>query len=169
MKKMLPLVLALSLIGSSKLLSQVVVNEANPTKIVCGVTAHPLLVVNGFETDMESVSVDPNNIETINVLKNRSAVEKYGEKAKEGVILITTKQGTQFYTISDFVDPSKNLNSSVKKVQLNGKLLPDMKKLLIDKTALPATVVSADGGTVSNCSIAPEGILVINTKFAEKK
>jgi hypothetical protein len=125
MKKILFLLIALSLVGSSKLLSQVVVNEANPTKIVCGVTAHPLLVVNGFETDME--------------------------------------------TISDFVDPSKNLNSTVKKVQLNGKLLPDMKKLLIDKTALPATVLSADGGTVSNCSIAPEGILVINTKFAEKK
>jgi TonB-dependent SusC/RagA subfamily outer membrane receptor len=31
----------------------------------------------------------------MDVLKDKSAIEKYGEKAKDGVILITTKKSTK--------------------------------------------------------------------------
>lgn len=36
--------------------------------------------------------IDPNDIESINVLKDKSAVEKYGEKGKNGVIIIKLKE-----------------------------------------------------------------------------
>ena len=36
-------------------------------------------------------SLKPEAIKTMNVLKGAAAIEKYGEKGKEGVIEITTK------------------------------------------------------------------------------
>ena len=41
----------------------------------------------------EMEQLDPSEIETINVWKGEKAVEKYGKKAKEGVVEITTKKG----------------------------------------------------------------------------
>ena len=54
----------------------------------------PMYVLDG-EVISESVMsvIDPNKIEAINVLKGPSATALYGDKGKDGVILITTKQG----------------------------------------------------------------------------
>lgn len=54
----------------------------------------PLYVVDGVKMDKMLLSqsqIDPNFIKEITVLKNKSAVELYGEEGKHGVILITTK------------------------------------------------------------------------------
>ena len=53
----------------------------------------PLIIINGKKqtTDFDLKSVDPNTIAAINVLKNEKATEKYGKKAINGVIEITTK------------------------------------------------------------------------------
>ncbi|SFR54099.1 TonB-linked outer membrane protein, SusC/RagA family [Robiginitalea myxolifaciens] len=40
------------------------------------------------------LDLDPNNIESVNVLKGLSAATLYGEQGKNGVILITTKNGS---------------------------------------------------------------------------
>ncbi|WP_276966418.1 TonB-dependent receptor plug domain-containing protein [Chryseobacterium sp.] len=58
-----------------------------------GTAYKPLYVVDGKISDFEKVNtLDPNFIETMNVLKGNSAVVKYGEKVKDGVIEITTKK-----------------------------------------------------------------------------
>ena len=36
--------------------------------------------------------IDPNDIDSITVLKDDSAIDKYGKKAKHGAIEITTKK-----------------------------------------------------------------------------
>lgn len=56
--------------------------------------AKPIFVIDGEEkgADFEMNSIDPNDIESINVWKGEKAIEKYGEKAKNGVIEITTKK-----------------------------------------------------------------------------
>jgi len=52
-----------------------------------------LYIIDGKEGSKEDVkSVSPNKIETINVYKGDKAVEKYGKKAKDGVIEIKTKK-----------------------------------------------------------------------------
>ncbi len=58
----------------------------------------PLILVNGKESgqSMNNVgqtlnNIDPETIESMNVLKNEMAIEKYGEKGKNGVIEITLK------------------------------------------------------------------------------
>jgi len=53
-------------------------------------TNRPLIIVDGKEgVDLNSIS--PENVDSITVLKDQSAVEKYGEKGKNGVIIVTTK------------------------------------------------------------------------------
>ncbi len=48
-------------------------------------------MVDGIEQDMNLI--DPNDVETISVLKDASASAIYGARAAAGVVLITTKQG----------------------------------------------------------------------------
>ena len=63
----------------------------NPNK------AFPLVVVNDVEFSDPEVgklfmnNVSPKRVESIVVLKDKKATEKYGEKAKNGVILVTLK------------------------------------------------------------------------------
>ena len=53
----------------------------------------PLYILNGKEiSGTEMKKLDPNNIQSINVLKDKSATEKYGDKGANGVIEITLKE-----------------------------------------------------------------------------
>lgn len=54
---------------------------------------NPLYVINGKEQPaaFNLNSINANDIERIDVLKDKTAVEKYGEKGRNGVIIITTK------------------------------------------------------------------------------
>ena len=53
----------------------------------------PLVVIDGTETSSEEMKkLDPQCIESIAVLKDADATDIYGEKGKNGVILITTKK-----------------------------------------------------------------------------
>jgi len=54
-------------------------------------SAKPLFIVDGKEADDIS-SINPDSIESMSVLKEQSAIAVYGEKGKNGVILITTKK-----------------------------------------------------------------------------
>ncbi|WP_297336546.1 periplasmic heavy metal sensor [Algoriphagus sp.] len=47
------------------------------------------------KSSMSNLDIDPNDIESISVLKDKSATEVYGEKAKNGVIIITLKDGVK--------------------------------------------------------------------------
>lgn len=51
----------------------------------------PLVIVDGVERSF--TTMDPNEIESISVLKDASAAAVYGARAANGVILITTKRG----------------------------------------------------------------------------
>ena len=55
--------------------------------------ASPLIQVDGVERDMSQI--DPNEIESITVLKDASATAVFGVRGANGVILITTKRGAE--------------------------------------------------------------------------
>ena len=55
--------------------------------------ASPYILVDGIETSNLN-SLDPQDIESISVLKDAASAAIYGSKASNGVILITTKRGT---------------------------------------------------------------------------
>jgi len=58
----------------------------------------PLYVINGVpvqkNTNNPIQNINPNDIESINIMKDKSAISLYGKEGEDGVILITTKSGT---------------------------------------------------------------------------
>ncbi|MEN7549566.1 TonB-dependent receptor [Rapidithrix thailandica] len=56
-----------------------------------GNSAGPMVLVDGIESSMNDI--DPNDIESISVLKDAASAAIYGSRAANGVILITTKKG----------------------------------------------------------------------------
>jgi protein TonB len=58
-----------------------------------GIKPFPYVLVDGVAVDEETFkALDPNKIESVNVLKEESATAAYGEKGKNGVILVVTKK-----------------------------------------------------------------------------
>lgn len=55
----------------------------------------PIIVVDGVISDFDISNIDPNNIENITVLKDAAAASIWGSRAANGVIVITTKKGSQ--------------------------------------------------------------------------
>ena len=71
---------------------------ANPIVRLRGVTTlnnnNPIAVIDGVITDLSQVSqLNPNDIESIEVLKDASATAIYGSRGAAGVIIVTTKKG----------------------------------------------------------------------------
>ena len=61
----------------------------------------PLVVVDGKEVTSSIMSaLDPNKIEKMTVLKNEDAINLYGDKGKNGVVLIDLKGSKQSVTLS---------------------------------------------------------------------
>jgi TonB-linked SusC/RagA family outer membrane protein len=75
----------------------------------------PLVVVDGL-IDVDINSVNPNDIQSISVLKDASSSAIYGNRAANGVIIITTKKGTtgkaiiEFGSYMSFSDPSNEVD-----------------------------------------------------------
>lgn len=58
-----------------------------------GSNSSPLILIDGMEGDLSTIN--PNDIENISVLKDAAAASIYGSRAPFGVILVTTKKGSQ--------------------------------------------------------------------------
>ena len=93
---------------------------ATPKVNIRGFTGNPTYVIDGL-IDADINSINPNDIQSISVLKDASATAIYGSRGANGVILITTKQGktntklktnveyfhsiSQLYNSLDLLDP----------------------------------------------------------------
>ena len=55
----------------------------------------PLIVIDGSPVSSGIEMLNPNDIESVNVLKDASSAAIYGSRAANGVILITTKKGVE--------------------------------------------------------------------------
>ena len=57
---------------------------------------NPLLLLDGVQSDINYLSsVNPNDIESVNVLKGSAGAALYGPDARNGVIVVTTKKGSK--------------------------------------------------------------------------
>ncbi|WP_316746506.1 TonB family protein [Pedobacter gandavensis] len=56
----------------------------------------PLLYINGKKTDLRMQDLNPDNIESVEILKSTAATKLYGTEAIHGVILVTNKKTTTF-------------------------------------------------------------------------
>lgn len=86
----------------------------------------PLVVIDGVPIDNGSISgasnilssINPNDIESMNVLKDASATAIYGSRASNGVILITTKKGTAGQQLKVEVSTQASIATNSKKVDV---------------------------------------------------
>lgn len=69
----------------------------------------PLYVIDGVPTNMSLNSLNANDIESIQVLKDAASASIYGSRASNGVIIITTKKGKKADKVK--IDFSANLTA----------------------------------------------------------
>lgn len=73
--------------------------DGNVSMVVRGqgtfLSADPLIVIDGFATNEGLSSINPNDVETVTVLKDAAASSIWGARASNGVIVITTKQAAR--------------------------------------------------------------------------
>lgn len=90
--------IATRLIGSAAGLAGTQDIYGNPTFEIRGtssfsVASAPLLVVDGFAVEGGFESINPNDVESVTVLKDAAAASIWGAKSANGVIVVTTKSG----------------------------------------------------------------------------
>jgi TonB-linked SusC/RagA family outer membrane protein len=73
----------------------------------------PLLVIDGVPTDVPLNTINPDDIASVDILKDASASAIYGSRGANGVVIITTKKGTgsqNHLTLNAFVGSQKATN-----------------------------------------------------------
>jgi len=71
---------------------------STPTIVIRGATSisgnpNPMIIVDGIPIGFNANQINPDDIESVSILKDASATAIYGTQAANGVILITTKKG----------------------------------------------------------------------------
>lgn len=71
----------------------------------------PLIVVDGFPISTGFSSINPNDVESISILKDAAAASIWGARASNGVIVITTKKGKKGKGLTVAVDAQVHIGS----------------------------------------------------------
>ncbi|RZM21227.1 MAG: SusC/RagA family TonB-linked outer membrane protein, partial [Pedobacter sp.] len=62
----------------------------------------PLIVVDGYPTELELASINPNEIESITILKDAAAATIYGARSSNGVVIIERKKAKAGRSVVNF-------------------------------------------------------------------
>lgn len=95
----------------------------------------PLIVVDGFPINSSLANINPDEIESISVLKDASASSLYGSRAANGVILITTKRakaGSSSLGVSAYMGV-QTIPASLKPDMMNATEFAQFKKEIYEE------------------------------------
>lgn len=92
--------LNISASGVGTLDSEKSINVRGTTTIGDGSSGAPLVLIDGMEGNLSRIN--PQDIESISVLKDAAASSIYGSRAPFGVILVTTKSGSDGKTVINY-------------------------------------------------------------------
>jgi TonB-dependent SusC/RagA subfamily outer membrane receptor len=134
--------------------SSALLGNPAPFGSATGKTDQPLILVNGKESGQTLNNIDPATIESVYVLKNEKATEKYGEKGKNGVLEIITKAK---YTTCDGESSFYMSVENSKVLELRRKIAQSIKYPVLAQENNQQGVVEiwafiAKDGTISNIS-----------------
>jgi TonB-dependent starch-binding outer membrane protein SusC len=104
---------------------------------------NPLYVIDGVP-GADPNMVSPNNIETFNILKDAASTAIYGSQGANGVIIITTKSGSEGANILNF-SSTTSINQVARKLDL---LSPETYREYVSKYNM--TKLFTDGGTTTD-------------------
>ncbi|MBB5440096.1 TonB-linked SusC/RagA family outer membrane protein [Pedobacter sp. AK017] len=138
----------------------------------------PLIVVDNFPYEGDINNINPNDVESVTILKDAAAASIWGARAGNGVIVITTKQGK--YHQKNSININSNVTIGNKpNLYYNQRWLPSQtvmgfEKELFDKntyaqlpeTPLPAYVellFKKKAGTISDADFNTQETLMKNT------
>jgi N-acetylmuramoyl-L-alanine amidase len=130
-------------------------------KIVLKSAPAPLFVLDGkIILPGEVKKLSASGIESITVLKDKSAIEKYGEKGKNGVVEIISKNGgTKMKVVPDDV-----------LYVLDGKIISKEKFLSIDRSSIESVSVLKDKEAIEKYGDkGKSGVVQITSKPGVKK
>ncbi|MDW7691840.1 TonB-dependent receptor [Flammeovirgaceae bacterium SG7u.111] len=140
---------------------------------------NPLVVVDGLVVDSDYLgSVDMNDVESVEVLKDAASAAIYGSRGANGVIMITTKKGKAGNTVFSYngyvgvkAVPESDVLSSISdwnnyvRANNNGELIEKLEYIEQLGTETNWEEVMMDGGVIQSHSISARGGSE-NTKFS---
>lgn len=97
----------------------------------------PLIVVDGFPISGNLATVNPNDIESIEVLKDAASAAIYGSRGANGVILVTTKQGRAgetTFAYNTYVSTSSRYVGDVDQLKTSGEWADILESGIADGT-----------------------------------
>jgi TonB-linked SusC/RagA family outer membrane protein len=106
-------------------------------------STNPLYVIDGVFGDINTV--DPNDIASLEVLKDASAAAIYGSRAANGVVIITTKGGKRASPATLSLNAYTGVQSLPKKMSLMDG--PQWKKFVDEKGYLPVQAKDFNANT----------------------
>jgi hypothetical protein len=110
----------------------------------------PLIIVDGTISDIDLKKTDPETIKSVTVLTDKTATDKYGEKAKDGALEIITKTGPV------------NLQSKNLLYVVDGVVKDDIS--LIDPNSIESISVLKGGAAELYGAKDKDGVIVITLK-----
>ena len=123
-----------------------------------------LFVINGkIATSKEAKSIDANEIKSINIIKDGEATSKYGEKGKNGVIEVTTKNKSIIFEVKadsayDKISPETLIFVDGKEISKGGL------KNIPPNSIESITVLKKESGQLKYGEKGKNGVIEIITK-----
>src|SRR5690606_23983268 len=164
--------------------------QTSPIKIIgvgnnLGIDKQPLYIVDGKEKSAnEFESLDINSIHSINIIKDENFTKKYGDKAKNGVVEIITKENANSFegksmsdvkVIADNVEVigakshnikfSPRLENRTLLIVIDGQVMPNKNFEDINQDNIQSmTVLKAESAMKKYGNKAKNGVIEIITK-----
>ena len=136
----------------------------------------PLIVINGEIADLKNIA--PENVESISILKDASSTALYGDKGKNGVVIITTKKETA--TVTGDPTPYEGKTSGITirgnvtgvgnepLYVVDGEIIKGISAIEPDNIKEVSVIKSANA-TLHYGDKGKNGVIEITTKEAAKK
>jgi hypothetical protein len=111
----------------------------------------PMLLVGKFITDFDHLVLDTKDIKSISVLKDSTAISKYGDVGKFGVIIISPKPRVKLLRV-DKILTKYNLSDEDKKLRIciNKAIIRNPQMILIEQSQIERVEVTTDRQGINN-------------------
>jgi TonB-dependent SusC/RagA subfamily outer membrane receptor len=119
-----------------------------------------LVLLDGKISNTDPNSIDPNKIESVNVLKGQAATDAYGRAGKNGVIIIKTKDNVK-------PDPSKDKISEAL-ILVNGEEYTSGINSIDPNKIESVNVLKGQAASDAYGRAGKNGVIIIKTKDSVK-
>lgn len=136
--------------------SQTTIRLDGPGRVIPS-DQQPLIIVDSIVTDFNHLLINPDKIQSIDVLKDSAVTRVYGEKARYGVVIIRTKEKGAVLSLDELLDEFHISREDRKlRVCIDHILAKDTKKILADRTNVARVEVITDTCWISPVEAGPE-------------